>query len=239
MKMRRIPETDLARIAVLPVDEQPKQLQQLKAFRPPHTLNPFRSVVGDLVNLQFEMLGERSFTRWDIVSEQIRRLSKHKDEFEKNLAVAKALHNYCIKNDVISYSKPTPKWGVGFGNSIAYWSNFYSVWGGRASFLFFDPRISHPLTKSARKFAFSLMHQRLRVDDPDFADAELLIVRFGVDKEGGQRTVAPYSARGVDLFGLDDLNAMIETTYQLWAVELERRAEEAKRAGGGSNPFGF
>lgn len=241
MKTRRIPETDLARIAVLPREEQPAKLQLLKGFRPPHTLNPFRKAVPDLVNLQYDMLGVSDPTHWCRIEEAIIREGKHESEIERNLQVARALFEYCRDHEVVSYYKPQSSWGVGFGQSVSYWYPFYSVWDGRAAFVFFDPRKASPLTAEARRFVFSLMHQRLRVDDPDFADADLVAVRFGSVKDSNARTVKPYSAEGVSLFSLDELTEMIDTTYRLWFEELDRRAEETRRraAGGKGNPMGF
>lgn len=236
--MRRIPETDLARIAVLDVDQQRQYLRQLKSFRPPHTLNPFRQAVPDIVNLQHELLGVRAPTPWKRIEEAISRSRESEDGIERNIAVAAALYEYCEEHALVSYAKPVPRWNVGYGNDVAFWGQFYSVWEGKAAFIHFDPRLTHPLTTRARKFAFSLMHQRLRVDDPDFADVGLFIVRFGRGS-GNKRTVVPHSVAETDLYSYDQLNEMIDLTYSLWAEELAERQDRARRAGGGTNPMGI
>ena len=65
-----------------------------------------------------------------------------------------------------------------------YWWNLYTVIEKQPCFIFVDPRISNPLTRLARKFALSMMHERIRVPDPDFSDAKLLVAQFGKSGEG-------------------------------------------------------
>jgi hypothetical protein len=238
VRMRRIPETDLARITVREVDEQRILLKQLKSFRPTHTLNPFRKAVPDIVNLQHEMLGERGPTEWRHIERAISQSKESADGVSRNIEVARALYDYCAEHDFVSYAKPVPRWNVGYGNDVAFWGQFYSVWDGQAAYVHFDPRLTHQLTAKARKFVFSLMHQRLRVDDPDFSDVGLYIVAFGRG-EGARRTVIPHSAAGLELYSYDQLNDMIDTTYRLWASELAYREERVRRAAGGSNPMSF
>lgn len=237
MKIRRIPETDLARIAVRPIEEQRIHLRQLKSFRPPHTLNPFRSAVPDILNLQHDLLGSSGRTPWACIEDRIVRSKEGEDGLLRNLAVAKALFEFSEEHQVTSYTKPVPRWSVGYGNDVAYWGQHYSVWDSEAAFLHFDPRLTNPMTDQARRFAFSLMHQRLRVDDPDFAEVRLGIVRFGRG-DGNARTVKVHWVTG-ELYSYDQLNGMIDTTYGLWIEELQSRQAEARRAVGGGNPMNF
>lgn len=236
--MRRIPETDLARIVGRPSDEQRVLLAQLKSFRPPHTLNPFRSAVADIMNVQHTMLGTSRRSSWPVIRARIEASKESEDGISRNLDVAHALFEFAERVRLISYDKPVPKWSVGFGHSVEYWQQFYSVWNGAASFVYFDPRKSSPLNKRAMRFAFSMMHERLRVDDPDFADAELTIFRFGCHDDGS-RFVRSFDASNVDLFSRDELNEMITLTYRLWTEELERRSTEDRKATGTENPMGF
>lgn len=238
MRMRRIPETDLARIAGRSEEEQRLMLRRLKGFKPPYTLNPVRKIIPDLMNVQYELLGHTSHTAWEIIESSIRASKETDNGKDRNIAVAKALYDFVVQNKVVSFDKPTLRWPVGFGNSVEYWQQFYSVWDSRASFVHFDPRQSNPLNKSAMRFAFSMMHERLRVEDPDFADVDLLIFRFGVLHDGG-RFVKLHNARDFELYSRDDLNDMITLTYRLWADELERRVDETRWATGTENPMGF
>jgi hypothetical protein len=237
VKTRPIPDIDLARIAVRSADEQRIHLQKLKSFRPTHTLNPFRAAIPDLVNVQPPLFGVAPRTPWAVIENAIANSKEGADGIARNLAVSKALFDFGTQAEISSYPKAANRWSVGFGYSVAYWNAFYSVWEGRGAHVYFDPRLSHPLGETGHRFAFSMMHQRLRVDDPDYAELDLVIVSFGRGL-GVQRTVEVHHADGLALYGYDELNEMIDTTYGLWFEELARRGAEARRAAGGGNPMG-
>ena len=83
-----------------------------------------------------------------------------------------------------------------------------------------------------------MMHQRLRVDDPDFATVDLTIFKFG-SGDNSSRVVQAHSVSSFELFSREQLNSMIGLTYRLWAEELFGRQEESRRASGAGNPMGF
>lgn len=229
MKIRRIHENELARITVRPIEEQPKLLSKLKGFRPTHSLNPFRNLIPDLLNIGYGLAPASGLPKWEIIENII--LSSKESEFgkEMNLEAARALYNFAVDNSIVSFSKPTPNWAIGFNTSVSYWQQSYSIWGDKPRVLYIDPRKSAPLTKSAMRFVFSLMHERIRVDDPDFSEVDLNIMRI-VAKGDGTRNIKLYSADDFDLYNRDQLNEMITTTYQLWIEELKGR-EGKRRAG--------
>jgi len=236
MKIRRLSEIDLARIAPLEANEKRYRLRQLKSGRPPHSYNPFRASLGDILNLQPEMFDGGGYTPWSQIATDIEKRAKSDDELQFNLAVAEALYNYGVEQDARSYRKPIAPWAVGYGQSVSYWWNLYTVIESQASFVFVDPRISNPLTRLARKFALSMMHERIRVPDPDFAEARLLVAQFGKSDEG-RRTIKLFEE--TELFSFDQLNEMIDEAYKLWIEVLEERVEEARRKSAGTTPFGF
>ena len=82
------------------------------------------------------------------------------------------------------------------------------------------------------------MNERIRVPDPDFVNAGLLVVQFGKKGEG-QRFVRLHEAVDSDLFGFDELNEMIDETYRLWIQVLKERADGARGRPTGSTPLGF
>jgi hypothetical protein len=235
MRIPRISEIDLARIAPLSRDEKFHHLWKLRAGRPPHTYNPLRSCVGDVLNLQPELFPGGEYTPWRQIEAEIARTSHSDSELKFNLAVAEPLYKFGLENEVLSYSKPTLPWAVGYGQSVSYWWNLYTVIGREACFIFIDPRLSAPLTALGKRFAFSLIHERLRVTDPDFANAKLLIAQFAKGQEG-KRTLRLSEADDAVLYGFDALNEMIEETYKCWVEVL---TERAKLKPTGSTPMGF
>ena len=78
------------------------------------------------------MLGGTEPTRWEIIQAAIEKSKEGPDGIAMNLAVAKALHDFCRENEVASYAKPTLKWNVGYGHSVRFWNDFYSLWEAQA-----------------------------------------------------------------------------------------------------------
>lgn len=239
MKIRRLSEIDLARIAPLEADEKRHRLRQLKVGRPPHTYAPLRASLGDLLNLQPEMFGSGvPYTPWEKISESISRASSSDDERKFNLAVAKSIYDFGSEKQVRSYRKPITPWPVGYDQSVSYWWNLYTVLEDQSCFIFADPRISNPLTRVGRQFSFSIMHERVRVPDPDFSDSRLLIAQFAKG-DAGARNIRLFDAADIELFSVEQLNEMIDETYRIWIEVLEERADVERKKAAGSTPMGF
>jgi hypothetical protein len=177
-------------------------------------------------------------TPWEVISAAISKAAHHDAEAKFNLAVAKSLYHFALEKNVRSYRKPISAWPVGYDQSVSYWWNLYTVLEDRPCFIFADPRISSPLTRDGRKFVLSLMHERIRVPDPDFVESRLVIAQFGKG-ESGARTIRLFDAVEDDLFSVDQLNAMIDETYRIWIEVLHERVDEERKKAGGSNPMGF
>jgi hypothetical protein len=239
MKIRRLSEIDLARIGPLDSEEKRHRLRLLKFGRPPHTYAPLRAQLGDILNLQPEMFGgSTEVTPWETISAAIVKAANHDDEAKFNLAVAKSLYKYAIETNIRSYRKPISAWPVGYGQSVSYWWNLYTVLEDQPGFIFADPRVSNPLTREGRKFALSMMHERIRVADPDFAESRLVVAQFGKG-EKGTRSIRLFDAAEIELFNVDQLNEMIGETYRIWVEVLRERKDEQREKAGGSNPMGF
>tara|TARA_R110000868_G_scaffold170378_1_gene405654 strand:- start:193 stop:564 length:372 start_codon:yes stop_codon:yes gene_type:complete len=121
--------------------------------------------------------------------------------------------------------------------SVRYWNNFVFLKAGRPTFLFLDHRRSKNLTQNAQRFALSMMHQQIRVADPDFSDAELCILQFPHPK-GGNRMIRERFAEGMELYSLDQLQEMVEETYEIWRQINEERRADLPRAASGEGWWG-
>jgi hypothetical protein len=164
-------------------------------------------------------------------------LATSNSEARFNIEVAKELHDFARKKDARSFRKQIAPWPVGYGQSLTYWWNLYTVIDREPCFIFADPRVSHPLTEVGRKFVLSMMNERIRVPDPDFAAARLHVAQF-TRTENGKRTIRLFD-EDRNLFTFDELNTMIEETYSLWIEILTERSEELRSAPTGTTPLGF
>jgi hypothetical protein len=104
--------------------------------------------------------------------------------------------------------------------------------GGEPLVPFFDPRrTSTNLTAQAKRFVFSVMHERIRVADPDLAHVRLGIFQFTVP-DSGPRMPKLQTDEGVVLFTFNELEEMVRETYEIWTEVYARRTErERKRSG--------
>jgi hypothetical protein len=102
---------------------------------------------------------------------------------------------------------------------------------------FFDPRRSRGLTVVGRRFVFSMMHQAIRVADPDLATVGFGIFQFASGDEGA-RVLRLRTEESVTLYDFAELDEMIRETYAIWIEVLaEREAEDRRRASGTHGPL--
>jgi hypothetical protein len=233
VKIRRLPEIDLARIAPLQAGERRRQLEQHKAGRPPFSYDPLRQTIHDVINVTPDLFGPAEATPWPKVEQLIWRRSKSEDEYNSNIVVARSLHTYAIAEEIRARQQEIRSLPLGIDLRVTYWWPFVMVIAGRALIPFFDPRRSRRLTNIGRRFVLSMMHEAIRVPDPDLAGVQLGIFQFE-PVEDGVRFLKLYTDEGVPLFRFDELDEMICDTYATWAEVLGERETEARRRGSGS-----
>jgi hypothetical protein len=232
VKIRPLPDLDLARIAPQPDDQKRKSLQQFRQGQPPFSYGPLRESYHDIFNVQPALFGPVAATDWLKVEAVLRRKCKMQAELIANLQVAEALHGFALENGILGRAQEFYPMALGAGGKVAYWLQMVLAIEGRPLVPYIDPRRSLKLPPLGRRFAFSMMHQRIRAADPDFAEARLGILQFG-DVEGGVRHPKLYTDQGVDLYSLDELESMIAVTYEIWREVCEEREMDARRKSGG------
>jgi hypothetical protein len=238
MKIRRLPEIDLARVAPLPTDQKRRALEHFKLGHPTITYKPVRARFADIFNVQPDMFAAAHPTAWPVLDRLIRAKATSDDECNANLLVAKGLHDFARCNGLRSRSQAFFPLSLSVGEKVEYWLPMVTALEGAPMVIFIDPRRGKGLTAGARRFVFSMMHEHIRVANPDFAAARLGIVQFGEAVED-QRPVKLSTDEGVELFGFDQLDQMVRETYDIWREVSEAREDEVRRkaAGGGHGPL--
>ncbi len=233
MKIRRLPDIDLARIASLPSEQQRLQLERMRNGRPPFSYNPLRTCFHDIFNVQPEMFGLAEPTAWEIVERRLRAKCRSQNELEANIAVARGLHKFAITEKMLGRSQDFHSLALSAGQNVAYWLPMVLSLGGHPIIPFIDPRKSKGLSSASRRFVFSIMHEHIRAADPDYENVKLGIFRLG-DGDDGARTPILYTDDGVELIPLPKLEAMVASTYAMWQNVLEDRETETRRRAGGA-----
>ncbi|MGV6872365.1 type VI toxin-antitoxin system SocB family DNA replication inhibitor toxin [Pseudochelatococcus sp. B33] len=238
MKIRRLPEIDLARIAPLPTDLKRRALERFKLGHPLITYKHVRALFADIFNVQPDLFAAADLTPWSVLEHLIQTRVRSDEERKANLLVAKGLHIFAQTNSLFSRSHGFPPLSLSVGEKVAYWLPMVTAIDGLPTILFIDPRRGKRLTAEARRFVFSMMHEHIRVANPDFSDARLGIIQFG-DAVEDQRPVELWTDEGIDLYGFDQLDTMVRETYDIWhEVSEEREADvRRRRAAGGHGPL--
>ena len=237
MKIRPLPEIDLARIAPLPRDEKRRALEQVRLGRPPYSYAPVRATISDMLNVQSELIGPMPRTPWEKISAAIKRKSRSKAEEEANLRVAEGLFDFVQAREIMSRRLDIFPLQLGIGTKVVFWQPVVLTLDERAVIPFLDPRRAKGLTAKGRRFVFSVMNERIRAADPDFAGVTLAIVQFA-RSDDGPRTPIVFTDESVELFTFDELDQMVRETYELWTeISEERTAETRRRGAGGGGLF--
>lgn len=235
MKTRRsIPETDLANIATLENrDQQRAMLERLKLGHPPYSYLPMRLSILDILNIDPGPLAAGVRAPWEAVAAEVsRRCKRSDDEVAANLCVAEGLYRYAEALELTGRRHEFLAMPLGVVAKVSFWSPLVVAIDGRATVPFFDPRRTKKLTERGRRFAFSVMHERIRAADPDFADVSLAIFQFENTAEGARPPKAHFVDE-VDLYSFHDLAEMTSETYALWNEVLDEREERARRYASG------
>jgi hypothetical protein len=234
VKIPPLPDTDLARIAPLPIDQKRRALEAFRLSHPPYRYVSFRKALPDILNIQTGFLGAGDRVPFARIEQTIRAESWSADELAANLLVAKSLYDYAEANLIEGRSLELFPLSVGAGSKLVFWHSFLLIRDGQPIIPFFDPRRSTTrLTGLARQFVFSTMHERIRAADPDYADVKFAIWQFTAPKKG-PRVAFAHEELGVALLSFEQIEAMVQETYEMWADIYSRRAktEPRRRAGG-------
>ncbi|WP_315813474.1 type VI toxin-antitoxin system SocB family DNA replication inhibitor toxin [Bradyrhizobium sp. SZCCHNR2028] len=225
MKIPPLPDTDLARIAPLSVHLKRRALEAFRVSHPPYRYVPFRKALPDILNIQTGFLATGGRVPFKHIERTIQSESWSADELAANLQVAKSLYDYAEANLIEGRSLELFPLQVGAGSKLVFWHSLLVIRDGRPVIPFFDPRRSTTqLTRVARQFVFSIMHERIRAADPDYADVTFAIWQFTAPKKG-PRVAFAHEEIGVPLFSFEQIEAMVQETYEIWGEIYTRRAK--------------
>ena len=121
---------------------------------------------------------------------------------------------------------------MGAGGNVSYWLPVILNIEGKAAVPFIDPRRSRGLEKEGRRFVFSMMHERIRVDDEDYANVRFVILKFP-GSDDNVRAPVLYVDDGIELYSREQLESMVTETYELWYEVYGDRVSGARRAAAG------
>jgi hypothetical protein len=238
VKIRRLSEIDLARFVALPAgDVLERALVAYERGGGSWSYDPVRNSTGDILAARMPLLTTAA-PSWAQIQTQIARASvRGPIQAKANIEVGKALHDAASRHNWRAAVMQFGRMPLGFGESVAYWSNVVIEENGELIIPFFDHRREHGISNGeVRRVVFSMQNVWARDRVPDLQDAKLAVVSFPSAKEG--RTFSMRIHAEADLYSYDELNQRVQAVYQTWA-KVVHEAGERRRKGGGENPMGF
>ena len=227
MKMRPLPNIDLARIMHRPRAEIRLHLKAIEEGFPVLTYNPTRNVVPDLLNEQGDLVAGR-VVDWKVIESLVAKFTRRGPvELKHNLEISKLLYDYAKVNSIWSKRHEFFPLKIIHAGGLKFWWDLYFVQDGKAVVPFIDPRKTRGLSKEDMRVVFSFMNERIRVPGSDFENSRLAIIQFPANKQGKREVKITYDD-GFELYSFDELSKMVEALYEEWASELAER-ETAKR----------
>ncbi len=237
MTTRLLPDIDLARIAPQRKDMKRKSLEQMKGGFSTFSYKPVRSCFADIFNIQPGLdFGAAEPTPWAVIEAELHKRSRSDEEFIFNQRVALGLHDFATSGRVYGRRQEFFPLSMGMGQKITLWLPMILAIDEQPSALFIDPRCNRGLNADGRRFAFSMMHERIRAADEDFAEVRLTIVQFG-DPSDDRRAVRLHTDEGVELYSREELEHMVASTYEMWREVLEERERKARGRATGTGPL--
>ena len=230
--MPQLRKTDLARIAPMQRDRQRICLEQLRNGYPPFSYRHLHALLHEIFNFQPTLFGPIEPTDWSVIEDSLRKRCKLGNETAANLSVARGLYNWIVDNGTEGRNKKFYPLSMGVGGNVTYWLHAILSVEGKASVPFIDPWRARGLGKEGRRFVFSIMHERIRVDNPDYSKVRFVILKFP-ESGGDIRTPVHHTDDGVELFSREQLESMVTETYELWREVYGERVSGARRAAAG------
>lgn len=241
MKNRRLPETDIANLAFLPAT---LKMQRLAAWLRPRqakgSYDPYRRTSADAVNQQLPLYAEgQILTPWNKLEGLIKDRCRG-DELllSMNIPVAKATHDFSLENDLSAEPIPVGSLTLSEGQRYEFGPNLVLYYDDGVSAMFPDLRRTGNLSQNGRRVAYSMMHQRLRVNYPEYAELRLETWRY---RNNDTRSIEVFRHTDELLYSYEELSQDFAETYRIMN-ELRAGDEVAQRRNRGNDLgplFGF
>ena len=222
MKIRRLPEIDLAKCAALATQQTLGRLEyELRSFNGGGggwSYGPNRQSISDILAAKTPLLGITPSVPWESLCKQIQKA--------------------CV-NSWSSVSFSINDLSLGMGGGVRYWHNVVVDDGDGLFIPFFDHRRAHGISNSlVKQIVFSMQNVGVRERHPDLMDARLAVVRFPATTDARSLTVEFH--REEELLSYEGLNSRVQLVYETWNRISDERVSEVRRTGtGGAGPLGI
>lgn len=229
LKLRRLPEIDLANTLLMDKVSKRRQLLRFARGSGFWSYDPARSAVSTVFNASNPLGLELEKVSDETILKIVERSCKKKVQRDSCLEVTKLLIEFRNRHVERAVERRIPSLAIGDRGRVQFASSVLYMSDGVPCVPFFDHRRNNGLTANGRYSAFSMMHQSVRVPDPDLEAIDLSIIQFKQrPKEVRSYQVHKASDLGKELLSFDQILELIEETYSIW-VEVQEEVFAGKR----------
>ncbi|MGN6423810.1 MAG: type VI toxin-antitoxin system SocB family DNA replication inhibitor toxin [Asticcacaulis sp.] len=225
--MRPLHPTDLARLATFSPAQREAAMRRMTNSYAPYSYDALRKSIPAITNVQFPLFKTERLS-WENVKAGILKECRTQPAKIPNLATGKGLYNFCIDNSVQSIARDFGQFRLKFGQSVVYWEDIIVQIKGRPYVICVDPRLSNGLNSQSKSFVFSMMHEHIRANNPDYVSIQFAVCQFERNIDGVRKVIISQED-GYELYTLDRLEDLTGETLEAWRKISTEREEEVRR----------
>lgn len=219
--LRKIPATDLARIAPLPRNVKKLELKKFDLFKPRKSYRVVRKILPWLYALDLPLFSLPQ-EGWERIETEIRSRAKA-DFVDSCLEVAQLIWKLNLSRKTVAAPFLPPPFYIGPGHNVQFGVQHICEISGRLLFPFVQMRRKHALDMTGLGILASMMREAYVFGD--FENAGIEIIDLSIPRRMNARQVRIYYADDLPKFSLLDLNEMV---LEVFAVIAEIEDEEGE-----------
>lgn len=222
----RLPETDLARVALMATNDKWRALRGMRSGWSPISYRPARLHLPDALNIQRALPMIVESPSKDALLSAVRKVSGSDDEGDSNAEVVGLLYDFIRENEIVVVEEEFAPLRLAPGYSATYWANAVLRWGDRLLVVNTDFRRSTGYSALGQRFSTSVAHERIRKLGADYAEIELGFIRFPAPKDRPRsiELVVPQ----VELISYEELAAKTEETLSIWDQVCSEKSQTVR-----------
>lgn len=229
----RLPETDIANLAFKPVEFKIAFLTNwLRPKQIKGSYEPLRRSVGEAANVGLPLLPEIATTSLEQLEQLVQKACKgNTNLLNMNLAPVRAIRQFVNdKNAEASFLDDLPI-ALHPGMRYSFWAPMLIRYDGLSRIVFFDLRRTGGLSDSGLHVCFSIMHDRFRALNPDYADVRFETWKFLDSTNRSIRAICEWRAP----IGYNEIVADVAETYNI--LNVVRAGNTARSTGTDDGPL--
>ena len=233
LKSIRLPETEIANLAFKSYDFKVAFLANwLRPKQIKGSYEPLRRSIGEAANVMLPLLPDLQATSLEQLEKLVERECKgNSDYIAMNMAPVRAIRSFIAENSATTFYLEELPITLFPGMRYAFWAPMLVRYGQETRIVFLDLRRTGGLSDTGCAVCFSVMHERFRVLNPDYADVKLEVWKFANTENRQIRVVEEWC----DPLSFGDVTAEIADTYAV--LTALRRGDGGRATGTDHGPL--